>query len=230
MRPADVCGCWTYPSSSRRARMFRTVADETPRPAAVTSSDDATGSPVAMYSRTSAASTRLDRSGASISTRHLETANHYTGTDLRIERFGRHFASEEQRDRFEEPVNRAGLLEVGLPVPEHFLVLEEQICEAGQVENLQIGLLLAQFRRELIAFHSRHFHVGDEEIGDASPLADFKRLLAARRRHELVASRLEDAFDELDHDRLVIDDQDARLRARLPPGAHEWLNNNKDFR
>ena len=42
--------------------MLRTVAEDTPRPAAVTSRDDATGSPEAMYSRTSAASTRLDRS------------------------------------------------------------------------------------------------------------------------------------------------------------------------
>ena len=45
--------------------MLRTVADDTPSPAAVTSSDEATGSPDAMYSRTSAASTRFDRSAAS---------------------------------------------------------------------------------------------------------------------------------------------------------------------
>ena len=45
--------------------MLRTVADDTPRPAAVTSRDDATGSPEAMYSRTSAASTRFDLSVAS---------------------------------------------------------------------------------------------------------------------------------------------------------------------
>src|SRR5437762_14003176 len=45
--------------------MLRTVADDTPRPAAVTSSDEATGSPDAMYSRTSAASTRFDLSEAS---------------------------------------------------------------------------------------------------------------------------------------------------------------------
>src|ERR1700687_4085777 len=68
MRPAEVCGCWTYPSSSSRARMLRTVADDTPSPAAVTSIDEATGSPDVMYSRTSAASTRRERSGASIST------------------------------------------------------------------------------------------------------------------------------------------------------------------
>ena len=42
--------------------MLRTVADDTPSPAAATSSDDATGSPDEMYSRTSAASTRFDRS------------------------------------------------------------------------------------------------------------------------------------------------------------------------
>ena len=45
--------------------MLRTVADDTPRPAAVTSNDDATGSPDVMYSRTSAASTRFDLSAAS---------------------------------------------------------------------------------------------------------------------------------------------------------------------
>ena len=43
--------------------MLRTVADDTPSPAAVTSSDEATGSPDAMYSRTSAARTRRERSG-----------------------------------------------------------------------------------------------------------------------------------------------------------------------
>src|SRR5262250_3169562 len=42
--------------------MVRTVADETPSPAAVASADEATGSPDAMNSRTSAASTRPDRS------------------------------------------------------------------------------------------------------------------------------------------------------------------------
>src|SRR6185436_13462179 len=45
--------------------MLRTVADDTPSPAAVTSSDEATGSPDAMYSRTSAANTRFDLSVAS---------------------------------------------------------------------------------------------------------------------------------------------------------------------
>src|SRR6185436_5047924 len=65
MRPADVCGCCTYPSSSRRATMLRTVADDTPSPAAVTRSEDATGSPDAMYSRMSAARTRFDLSAAS---------------------------------------------------------------------------------------------------------------------------------------------------------------------
>src|SRR5437588_65035 len=53
MRPADVCGCWTNPSSSSLARMLRTVADDTPSPAALTSSDEATGSPderVAIHS------------------------------------------------------------------------------------------------------------------------------------------------------------------------------------
>src|SRR5262245_60285079 len=42
--------------------MLRTVADDTPSPAAVTSTEEATGSPDVMNSRTSAASTRLDRS------------------------------------------------------------------------------------------------------------------------------------------------------------------------
>src|SRR4029079_5970037 len=53
------------PSSSSRARMLRTVADDTPRPAALTRTDEATGSPDAMYSRTSAARTRFDRSWGS---------------------------------------------------------------------------------------------------------------------------------------------------------------------
>src|SRR5437660_2942195 len=66
MRPAEVCGCCTYPSSSSRARMLRMVADETPSPSAVTSSEDATGSPDAMYSRTRAARTRFDRSLGSV--------------------------------------------------------------------------------------------------------------------------------------------------------------------
>src|SRR5207247_6851726 len=65
MRPAEVCGCWTKPSSSSRARMFRTVADDTPSPAAVTNNDEATGSPEEIYSRTSAASSRLERSAVS---------------------------------------------------------------------------------------------------------------------------------------------------------------------
>ena len=47
--------------------MLRTVAEETPSPAAVTSNDEATGSPVAMYSRIRAASTRLERSWDSLS-------------------------------------------------------------------------------------------------------------------------------------------------------------------
>ena len=42
--------------------MLRTVADDTPSPAAVTSTDEATGSPDAIYSRTSAERTRFDRS------------------------------------------------------------------------------------------------------------------------------------------------------------------------
>src|SRR5258705_12181777 len=51
--------------------MLRTVAEDTPSPAAPTRSDEGTGSPHAMYSRTSAANTRLDRSEDSISTRDL---------------------------------------------------------------------------------------------------------------------------------------------------------------
>ena len=48
--------------------MLRTVADETLNPAAPASVEDGTGSPEAIYSRTSAASTRLGRSVDSIST------------------------------------------------------------------------------------------------------------------------------------------------------------------
>ena len=42
--------------------MLRTVADEMPSPPAVTSTDDATGSPDEMYSRMSAVSRRFERS------------------------------------------------------------------------------------------------------------------------------------------------------------------------
>ena len=48
--------------------MFRTVAEDTPTPAALTRRDEGTGSPDAMYSRTSAASTRPERSCGVIST------------------------------------------------------------------------------------------------------------------------------------------------------------------
>src|SRR5438552_2832299 len=68
--------------------MLRIVADETPRPAAVTRSDDGTGSPDPMYSRTSAASTRPERSficptfprvsSIGFSTRSLRVLRHYT--------------------------------------------------------------------------------------------------------------------------------------------------------
>src|SRR5262245_37442738 len=64
--------------------MLRTVADETPRPAAATSSDDATGSPELMYSRTSASSTRFDRScgsmliGNSVGSLGLRLLKHYS--------------------------------------------------------------------------------------------------------------------------------------------------------
>src|SRR5919197_2472360 len=84
MRPAEVCGCCTKPSSSRRARMLRTVADDTPRPAADTSNDEATGSPEEMYSRTSAARTRLERSLGSISTRRQRLLTALYNNDLAI--------------------------------------------------------------------------------------------------------------------------------------------------
>src|SRR6185295_3667969 len=62
--------------------MLRTVAEDTPSPAAVTSSDDATGSPDAMYSRTSAANTRFDLSVVSCDIygwqSALKTAKDYT--------------------------------------------------------------------------------------------------------------------------------------------------------
>src|SRR5688572_16354947 len=71
MRPAEVCGCWTNPSSSRRARMLRTVADEMSRPDALAINADGTGSPDAIYSRTSAANTRPGRPPESFSTRDM---------------------------------------------------------------------------------------------------------------------------------------------------------------
>src|SRR3990167_599386 len=78
MRPAEVCGCCTYPSSSRCARMLRTVADDTPSPAAVTGGEDATGSPDSMYRCTSADKTRPERSLASIGTLSPRLLTHYT--------------------------------------------------------------------------------------------------------------------------------------------------------
>src|SRR5262249_27183475 len=66
------------PSSSSCARMLRTVADETVTPDALTRSDEGTGSPSAMYSRTKAARIRLDRSEGSISTRELRLLGNYT--------------------------------------------------------------------------------------------------------------------------------------------------------
>src|SRR5262245_23804535 len=69
--------------------MLRTVADDTPSPAAVTRTEEATGSPDAMNSRTSAASTRFDRMLASCigllhldrtSSRRLRVLRNYTGS------------------------------------------------------------------------------------------------------------------------------------------------------
>ena len=45
--------------------MLRTVADETPSPLLCASTCEETGSPVSMYSRTSVASNRRDRSVSS---------------------------------------------------------------------------------------------------------------------------------------------------------------------
>src|SRR5690349_16700669 len=101
--------------------MLRTVAEETPRSAAVTRRDDATGSPVAMYSRTSASSTRLERSGDSIGTHHQGTANPLY---------------KQQRHGLEEAGDRTGLLEVSLALPQHLFVPEERIGEARQVQHL----------------------------------------------------------------------------------------------
>src|SRR5262249_31017441 len=63
--------------------MLRTVAEDTPRPAAVARNDDATGSPVVMYSRMSAARTRLARSLGSISTLGQGLLKHYTPEALK---------------------------------------------------------------------------------------------------------------------------------------------------
>src|SRR5215471_4434386 len=103
MRPAEVCGCWTKPSSSSLARMLRTVADDTPSPAAATSNDDATGSPDAMYSRTSASSTRFDRSwgstlivgtvGATVGNLGLRLPNHYSKSETGTVREATRFSS-----------------------------------------------------------------------------------------------------------------------------------------
>ena len=58
--------------------VFRTVADDTSSPAAATRMEEGTGSPDAMYSRTSAASTRFERSLFSISTRVARLLSDYT--------------------------------------------------------------------------------------------------------------------------------------------------------
>src|SRR5690349_14739501 len=58
--------------------MLRTVADDTPRPADRASREEGTGSPDAMYSRTSVASRRLDRSDDVISTRPQRLLIDYT--------------------------------------------------------------------------------------------------------------------------------------------------------
>src|SRR6187397_1364245 len=55
MRPADVWGCCRYPTSSSSASVFRMVADDTPSPATCISRAEPTGSPVSIYSATSAA-------------------------------------------------------------------------------------------------------------------------------------------------------------------------------
>src|SRR6187549_2575140 len=55
MRPADVWGCCRYPRSSSSASVFRIVAEDTPRPATCINRAEPTGSPVSMYSATSAA-------------------------------------------------------------------------------------------------------------------------------------------------------------------------------
>src|ERR1044071_7617408 len=71
------------PSSSSWASTFRTVADETLHPDALTRSEEGTGPPIAMYSRTRAARIRLDRSEGAISTRSLRLLrNNYTRPDL----------------------------------------------------------------------------------------------------------------------------------------------------
>src|SRR5688572_23877369 len=65
--------------------MLRTVADDTPSPAALTRRDDGTGSPDEMYSRTSAANTRFERLSVSISTLALRLLRHYTTWDCRVQ-------------------------------------------------------------------------------------------------------------------------------------------------
>src|SRR6185503_20101888 len=57
--------------------MLRTVAEETVMPDALTSRDEGTGSPSAMYSRTRAARIRLDRSEGTISTRDWRLLSEY---------------------------------------------------------------------------------------------------------------------------------------------------------
>src|SRR5262245_2059974 len=108
--------------------MLRTVADETPSPAAITSADEATGAPDAMYSRTCVASTRLARSFISISTRSLGLLTALYNSELRI-RPGR-VVAQQPRHRVEQTVDRARLLEACLAVDERSLFLVELFGEA----------------------------------------------------------------------------------------------------
>src|SRR4029077_20411837 len=73
-----VAGVWTHQSISRRASTSRTVAEDTPRPPARTSSEEATGSPDEMYSRTSAERARFEGSDGSLSTLSKRLLRNYT--------------------------------------------------------------------------------------------------------------------------------------------------------
>src|SRR5438094_622374 len=178
--------------------MLRTVADDTPSPAARTSSEDATGSPDAMYSQTSVARTRLDRSLSSISTLGLRLLTALYNSGLGVEPRGRRLPVEQQRHRLEQAVDRARLFEEGFAVPQGWFALEELIGVAGQVQHLQVRVHLAQPRRELVTLHARHFDVGEKQIGQPLLFAGLQRGVSTGRRHRFVPGDAQHLVGELD--------------------------------
>ena len=68
-------------------------------------------------------------------------------------------------------------------------------------------------RVHVVAVHSRHHHVEEDQIG-AEALEDVQPLLAAGRDTDLVALLPEDRGDRLDVGGCVVDEQDAGIHAQ----------------